>query len=80
MLKVGYGAMVLESLLAVIALCVAGALLLQMVRNRRSRNTIPGLLKRCCRFPGDVWYPGLCSTVLHDHVCIRSGADQSGCM
>ena len=66
MLKVGYGAMVLESLLAVLALCVAGA------------AAAADLLRRCCRIPGNVWHPGICSTVLYDHVRFRTGIDQSG--
>ena len=56
MLKVGYGAMILESLLAVLALCVAGAAalqtapLLQVPRSRSSAVVLPVSL-RCSAFP-----------------------------
>ena len=48
MLKVGYGAMVLESLLAVIALCVAGASAAADGSPRR-RHSVPGLQPRRCQ-------------------------------
>ena len=50
MLKVGYGAMVLESLLAVIALCVAGAAA-GADGTAAVGNTVPDLLFRSCRIP-----------------------------
>ncbi len=56
MLKVGYGAMILESLLAVLALCVAGAaqlptvLLLPVLRSRSSAAALPVSL-RCSVCP-----------------------------
>ena len=77
MLKVGYGAMVLESLLAVLAsLCSRCGSCSRWYRS--SGNSVPDLLCRCCRLPGDVRYSGLCSTVLYDHVCICPGSNQSG--
>ena len=47
MLKVGYGAMVLESLLAVLALCVAGAAAAAR-RYPRRRHPVPDLQPRRC--------------------------------
>ena len=47
--------------------------------NCRSRNSVPGLFRRGCRASGNVRRSGLCGILLHDHVCIRSGTDQSGC-
>ena len=78
MLKVGYGAMVLESLLAVVALCVAGAAA-SADGTPAAGTPVPGILQRCCRLPGNVRYPALCCPVLHDHVCIRACPDQPGC-
>lgn len=78
MLKVGYGAMVLESLLAVVALCVAGAAA-SADGTPAAGTPVPGILQRRCRLPGNVRSPALCCPVLHDHVCIRTCTDQPGC-
>ena len=49
MLKVGYGAMILESLLAVLALCVAGAAA-AADGTPAARHPVPDLQPWCCRF------------------------------
>ena len=77
MLKVGYGAMVLESLLAVVALCVAGAA--ASADGTAAVGTpfqifsagVAGFLKM-------FGIPCIRSTVLYDHVCIRTGTYKSG--
>ena len=46
MLKVGYGAMILESVLAVLALCVAGR---RQERRGCRGHPVPDLLPRRCR-------------------------------
>ncbi len=78
MLKVGYGAMVLESLLAVIALCVAGA--------AAAADGTPAAGTPFQVFSSGVagffemfGSSGLHRTVLHDHVCICTCTYQSGC-
>ena len=77
MLKVGYGAMVLESLLAVVALCVAGAA--ASADGTAAVGTpfqifsagVAGFLKM-------FGIHAFVSTVLYDHVRIRTGTYKSG--
>ena len=63
LLKVGYGAMILESLLAVLALCVAGA--------ARRRYPVPDLQPRRRRLLRDVRRAVLCRHGLYDDVRLR---------
>ena len=74
MLKVGYGAMILESLLAVLALCVAGAAA-AADGTPAAGTPVPDLQPWCCRFLRDVRRSRLCSNGLYDDVCFRSGSD-----
>ncbi len=77
MLKVGYGAMVLESLLAVIALCVAGAA--AAADGTPADGTPFQIFSRgVAGFFVGFGVPALCLR-LYDHVRFRSGPDQSGC-
>jgi len=46
---IGYGAMVVESLLGIVALVVVGAVAVKWFRT--GRYTICHLLNRCCRIP-----------------------------
>ena len=77
MLKVGYGAMVLESLLAVLALCVAGA---AAAADGTAATGTPFQIFSAgvAGFLEMFGIPGLCGTVLYDHVCICPGTDQPG--
>ena len=77
MLKVGYGAMVLESLLAVLALCVAGAA--AAADGTPAAGTPFQIFSRgVAGFFEMFGVPVYVATVLHDHVRFRSGADQPG--
>ena len=76
MQKVGYGAMVLESLLAVLAPLRCRCCCFCR-RYGCCRNAICDLFFRCCRISGNVRHPGIRSTVLHDDVCIGAGTYQS---
>lgn len=78
MLKVGYGAMVLESLLAVLALCVAGAAA-SADGHSGSRYCISDFFQWSSRLFEMFGVPGLRGTVFYDHVCICAGTDKPGC-
>ena len=78
MLKVGYGAMILESLLAVLALCVAGAA--AAADGTPAAGTPFQIFSRgVAGFFEMFGVPALRSNGLYDDVCFRSGPDQSGC-
>ena len=65
-----------ESLLAVLALCVAGAAA-SADGTAAVGTPFAIFFFRCCRISGNVRHPGIRSTVLHDDVCIGAGTYQS---
>ena len=76
MLRVGYGAMVLESLLAVIALCVAGAA--AGADGTAAVGTPFQIFSSGVAGFLECWYPGLCRPELYDHVRFCTGIYHAG--
>ena len=77
MLKVGYGAMVLESLLAVVALCVAGAAA-SADGTAAAGTPFQIFSSGVAGFLEMFGIPVLCGAELYDHVRIRPGVYNAG--
>lgn len=71
---VGYGAMVVESLLGVIALVVVGAV---AVNGTKPEGTPFSIFYGCCRIFRKIRYSGTGCYRIYDDVCICTGTDLS---
>ncbi len=76
MQMVGYGAMVVESLLGMVALVVVGAVAVD--GTKPDGTPFCHFLLRCSGLSGDDGRSGYGGNCIHDHVCICLGADFSG--
>ena len=73
---VGYGAMIVESLLGVVALVVVGAVAVNGTKPDGTPFSI--FSSGCCRIPGENGGSRNRGNRIHDHVCIRTGTDFPG--
>ena len=70
---VGYGAMIVESLLGIIALVVVRCCCSQWYET--GWNAICNLLQWCCRISGEAWPSGSARNCIYDNVCICTCTD-----